>query len=291
MEETKKMYMTLLDRHNQRELIKYEIVNIDKKVDRDRLTPEQQACVKDNMLKSLVYKQNDIKDMEFVTEFWNRGGREVLIHKKAMLFQVDPHKRGQWINGEFYSLGFDLNVKPFRSALKGYIGAVKEDNSEKSLVTHSIYSPKDGEILVKMNMPMIYDSETVLFDKTATDGFLMMPPGGYRTNMYLGIRDKVDPNEPTIRDALYIDDNDRHKPTKDGRVWQPGYVINAFGRLSKFGYFLDTNKVPGYKIIHPLVAIKGTDENKKKYGANYITTLELQRLLVCVKHVIGNKNK
>lgn len=278
MELTEKMYLQLLDNYNKRSTSPYHMVNYDKILSREEsINSDKQK--ENNRLRAEWDKEN-IKDMKLVTEFWNRGKTEVLIHKKELQFVIDPNKRGQWIDGNYYAIGYDLNELEYQSKCPADIGKIKRDCEQKQLDNFSKSYPK-GQLYMKVSRPLIVNENMVCIEKMRDKIAYYKDDKKFRSNIYIGYEQEG--NRLINEKIFYIDDNDK----KDDEYI--GFEVNGFGRLNKFK-FVDINQIPYYKEenneivkkfyhIFPLIMLKGTDDNIRKYGSNFITEEEAIEIL------------
>lgn len=278
MEMTKKLYKQILSQYNQRIESPYHMINFDKKFTKGESVKINEEFIKDNLKKQKEWEQQYIRDMQMFTEFWSREKTEVFICTKQLAFQIDPYKRGNWENNEFYSIGYDKEKDNFISRYIANIGDLKSEYEKVELVTHTLYENLEAKYIgLYMNRPLVFPDNgklkkfPILFRNKDDEKFI--------STLYFAYDyEEVDGKHKIIKeDILYLDHNEKELGMS------VGYVINAFGRMNKFLY-LDRNKLP-YMSIKPLIAIKGTDENIKKYGSNFVSEYEVLDLIDKINRV------
>jgi len=286
MKLTEKMYLHLLDNYNKRIESPYNMINYDRILSREESIVQNEQLIKENKKKQLEWEKEYIKDMKMMTEFWNRGKTEVMIQKKVLCFQIDPWKRGQWINGEYYAVGYDLSKEDIKNKYEGRIGEIKEQCEKDKLVTYSLFEDKEnGNMDMKCYRPLIADKDMKIIEEARDKIMYMHDNDKFKSNLYVAY-EQVDIIKDGKNDILYTNEKVFYIDKNDDNI---GFEVNGFGRLNKFEYE-SLDKIPYYKQengnivvkyykLFPLIMLKGTDENIKKYGSNFITEEDVKYLI------------
>ena len=278
MEQVEKMYMNYLDQHNARLASKYYDV------------PDKEA-----RRMQREWEAENIKEMKLYTEFWNRNNKGVYIETKEMLFRIDPHRRGTWENGEFYSIGYDNKKRDETiNHISGKIGEVERICSKRPILSYTEHIKKaDGKFSylemdgndkveeiesynLKCRRPLIFNENTKINALKDKNYIVHGNAERVRTTLWYGVK-IIEENGFVVKkeDVLYLDD--KEKVVINGEEKLKGYVINAFGKMNPFLY-KNVDELD-YTDILPLIAVKGTNENILKYGANYVPEREIIKLL------------
>lgn len=97
----------------------------------------------------------DIKKVYQLQERWQRSTDSVCIIERDMQFCISPHKKGQWVNHEYFCLGYDPNIPeaflsnpPEGNCLKEYYNQKRFD--PKNYTSHN----KDGVKYITSTLPL-----------------------------------------------------------------------------------------------------------------------------------------
>jgi hypothetical protein len=252
MSSIEKIYYTLLEQYNKRQYNPYQ-VNYDRNTVIDKK-------LNNKMIKE--WEQENIKDMVFATEYWNRSKTSIMIEAREMKYQIDPHKRGQWVDSEYYAIGYDRNQPEHIIKQVAPIGTFRSD---AELITHTI-RVESNNVKLFTTRPLMYPptSESPLLKSNIL--FHTCSGGKLTTNFYM-CYSLVD-NKLSKSDLLYI----------EGEI---AYNVNQFGLYNKH-----TFDIFAYDFTCPLIGIKATKDNIDKYGENYINEDEMKRILVTINKTI-----
>lgn len=102
----------------------------------------------------VLNERNEKNILKVVISSLSKTKIGVEICDKDMSFVVSPEKRGQWINNEYYSLGYDLNLDEYISNTENNIGDLEKYFESYDDVVYKISSFKH----LKSNRPLFYPS-------------------------------------------------------------------------------------------------------------------------------------
>lgn len=275
---TKEIYLKFLEQHKKRLQCPYQI--LDRNMDK-----EQKKIITQ---KQKEWEKEYIKELQILTEFWNKQKDTVLIEEKELIYQIDPHRRGNWIGNEYYALGYDMTREEEEKLHNGKVGDLQKECEEQKLVSYTI-NYKHNLTYLQMNSyrPLVMRKGEKL--GSTTDSGILFHSNRHEINKIsttiLYAITKTD--RGFIEDVIYFnpsdDENKMYYLAGEGTYYQ----INAFG---KFNPQKTNGRIEEcFYRIYPLIAMEETDENLRKYGANYISKKDMKELLQKIsRHVPFN---
>lgn len=249
------LYEKLLENYNKKIQSPYFQINYAKTLSLEESKNKNREKYLENDKKHRLWMKENINDLKVVTDFWTKSKCQVYISEKIINFQIDPHKRGQWIMDDYYAIGFDTCKPEFNSLFKGEINGMKNSHKDAISYTHKLYF-ENNALHIKSQRPLIFSNETKMVG--APDKLLL----NNEKNLSI-IKTKFYYNEQTETVFIKISDNEMCE-------------VNGFGMINKQPLNLEN--------LNPLVMIKGTEINKKKYGENTIEDFS-------VRDIFNNINK
>jgi hypothetical protein len=244
------IYTTLLEQYNKRMYNPYAVDytksgDIDKKKN-NRLVRE--------------WENKNIDNLIFATEFWKRSKTTVMIEEKEMKFQIDPHKRGQWIDGYYYALNYDLTKEEHKIV---QVAPILSFVASTELITHTIHISEEDDQSKVFNLsnarPLMYPENCEL--PLLKSNILFHPTANNKLVTKYFVCYSIEGGKLVKNDLLHIENYIAHK-------------VNAFGLYDRFNFNPDE-----YQCVHPLIGIKATKENILKYGENYVSEETMKRLV------------
>jgi hypothetical protein len=109
----------------------------------------------EEFLKRSVKDEKDIKEpIRFMITRLCKLNLSIKLDNKELGFAIAPHKRGQWTNGEYYSLGFDRNEEEKYIVTGDFIGDMKRSFEHLKKVSYGFST--NGYL--RSNRPIIFPS-------------------------------------------------------------------------------------------------------------------------------------
>src|SRR5208282_1404683 len=218
---------------------------------------------------------------------------DVDICKSDMKFQIDPTRRGNWIDGLFYSIGYNLTEEEKQQMPFNRVGFLKDVNMQKDQITYTIFNNPNGISKISSKRPLTYKTEDIKvkaylnFKITEVVSRRELTP-----NNLICTTDYFLYRYNGRTDVLYCH---KYKKKEQGKEVEKKtyYTINVFGVEGKFkpckmGKMRMTIE-QAEKYMCGIIALRNTPENIKKYGENYITEKDLIRLVQMVESAIHPK--
>lgn len=245
---------------------------------------EKDAFLKEENRKYKEWVKNNADITKVAMEKFIRNKVDVVICKADMNFQVDPDKRGQWLdNDEFYSLGCNIRLwnKQMRIGISAYnpgmcegnIGAIRKENACKKLINFTVLN-RDDKFKISGYRPLVYKQEENDV-KARKSTKTIIKRGVYMKSSITPELHSVVFNfyhyEYKNREEILYREDDKDKK----HVF---YRINAIGRTSIFMPDDDMTVEESERFMLGVIAIKDTKDNLTRYGKNYITPEELESL-------------
>ena len=179
-----------------------------------------------------------------------------------------------------------------KSSYVGYIGKIKRDCEKLELVTYSLFENKEnGNIDLKCYRPLIVNKDLKIIENQSDILSYRHNDSKFKCNLYVGYQQNG--IELLNEKVFYVEDYNEDKLINEG------FEVNGFGRLNKFTFgkidqihyfeMVDGSPIMKNYKIYPLIMLKGTEQNIKKYGCNFISDDDVKYLLT--KIVLLNKNK
>lgn len=174
--------------------------------------------------------ENKIKDpIKFVLTSLKKHSLGVIVDNHEMQFNIAPEKRGQWINNQYFALGFDTEKEEFISKNYYPIGYLKEQFKNLDNVNYSITSNK----LIRSNRPLFFPTNIkykFLSEETSEDYMKIC------NQVYENIKNKKEDKKliNKINSTLISVIKQYHKNSKD--------VINAIQYLENSVAMFDKSK-------------------------------------------------
>lgn len=120
----------------------------------NRLMENMNNLCEEFIRRKLTTHDNVYEPIKFMVNSLVKLNLSVQLDVKEMGFLIAPYKRGQWINGEYYSLGFNLNEEEKYIVTGNFIGNMKRSFENLKKVSYG-YSTNG---YLRSNRPLIFSS-------------------------------------------------------------------------------------------------------------------------------------
>lgn len=110
----------------------------------------------ENNKKNVGKKTQEYDNIQFIMKRFKKDGHSVTINLSEFAFSVSREKRGQWIDDEFYALGYDLNKPPAELNKTGAIGDLVKKFSKYTKCNYG-FMTDEGRKFLKSRRPLFYN--------------------------------------------------------------------------------------------------------------------------------------
>ncbi len=100
--------------------------------------------------------KGDLEGIKFIMKRFQKNGHQVTINLGEFAFTVTPEKRGQWIDNEYYAIGFDKSKKEEFLYQDGEIGDIVNKFKKYTKTNYGFMMKKEGNFL-RSKRPLFYN--------------------------------------------------------------------------------------------------------------------------------------